>query len=65
MGWARGLKTSVITFDIAQFFPSLNHDILMAILKKLGFPAIIVRFFTSYLVGCSTQYAWNNFVSDF
>jgi retron-type reverse transcriptase len=32
-GWARGLKTSVIAFDIAQFFPSLNHDMLMAILR--------------------------------
>jgi len=31
-GWARGLKTRVIVFDIAQFFPSINHDALMAIL---------------------------------
>jgi len=31
-GWAQGLKTSVIAFDIAQFFPSINHDALMAIL---------------------------------
>jgi retron-type reverse transcriptase len=32
-GWARGLKTSVIAFDIAQFFPSLNHGMLIAILR--------------------------------
>jgi hypothetical protein len=31
--WARGLKTSVIAFDIMQFFPSLNHGMLMAILR--------------------------------
>jgi hypothetical protein len=31
--WARGLKTSMITFDIAQFFPSLNHGMLMAIFR--------------------------------
>jgi hypothetical protein len=24
-GWAKGLQTSVVAFDIAQFFPSLNH----------------------------------------
>jgi hypothetical protein len=32
-GWARGLKTSVIAFDIVQFFPSLNHGMLIAILR--------------------------------
>src|SRR5205807_2389818 len=25
-GWAKGLKTSVVAFDLAQFFPSVNHD---------------------------------------
>jgi len=48
-GWARGLKTSVIAFDIAQFFPSINHDALMAILRKQGFPPLVVNFFASYL----------------
>ncbi|KAJ3558029.1 hypothetical protein NP233_g11592 [Leucocoprinus birnbaumii] len=33
-GWAKGLKTSVIAFDIAQFFPSLNHEMLLGILAK-------------------------------
>ena len=28
-GWARGEKTSVVAFDIAQFFPSLNHEALL------------------------------------
>jgi hypothetical protein len=31
--WARDLKTSMIAFDIMQFFPSLNHGMLMAILR--------------------------------
>jgi len=31
-GWAKGLKTSVVAFDIAQFFLSLNHSMLTAIL---------------------------------
>ena len=63
-GWARGLKTSVIAFDIAQFFPSINHDALMAILRKQGFPPLVVNFFASYLVGRSTSYTWNTFVSQ-
>ena len=53
-GWAEGLLTSVVAFDIAQFFPSLNHDVLMSILAKQGFPLSVRRFFASYLVGCST-----------
>ncbi|KDR74555.1 hypothetical protein GALMADRAFT_141581 [Galerina marginata CBS 339.88] len=62
-GWAKGLKTSVLAFDLAQFFPSINHDVLLAVLPKLGFPPNVVKFFASYLVGRSTQYAWNGFVS--
>ncbi|PPQ89621.1 hypothetical protein CVT25_012633, partial [Psilocybe cyanescens] len=62
--WAKGLKTSVIAFDVAQFFPSLNHEVLMAILWKLGFSDNVVKFFSHYLVSRSTQYAWGDFVSD-
>ncbi|PPQ99163.1 hypothetical protein CVT26_014379, partial [Gymnopilus dilepis] len=25
-GWSRGLKTSMVAFNLAQFFPSLNHE---------------------------------------
>ena len=64
MGWARGVKTSVIAFDIAQFFPLLNHDVLMAILCKQGFPPLVVNFFASYLVGRATSYMRNNFLLD-
>jgi hypothetical protein len=32
-GWTKGLKTSMVAFDIAQFFPSLNHSLLIDILK--------------------------------
>ncbi|PPQ94726.1 hypothetical protein CVT25_009110 [Psilocybe cyanescens] len=63
-GWAKGLKTSIIAFDVAQFFPSLNHEVLMAILRKLGFSDNVVKFFSHYLVGRSTQYAWGDFISD-
>ncbi|KAJ3563831.1 hypothetical protein NP233_g8682 [Leucocoprinus birnbaumii] len=63
-GWAKGLKTSVIAFDIAQFFPSLNHKMLLGILAKQGFPANVCWFFASYLVGRGMRYLWNSFSSD-
>ncbi|KAJ3562534.1 hypothetical protein NP233_g9509 [Leucocoprinus birnbaumii] len=63
-GWAKGLKTSVIAFDIAQFFPSLNYKMLLGILAKQGFPAHVCCFFASYLVGRGTRYLWNSFSSD-
>ena len=46
-GWAKGL---------AQFFPSINHDMLLRVLHKQGFPPVVVKFFASYLVGRSTRY---------
>ena len=49
--WAAELKTSVVTFDIAQFFPSLNHAILLVVLHKQGFLSLVQRFFASYLIG--------------
>jgi hypothetical protein len=54
--WARGLKTSMIAFDITQFFLSLNHGMLMAILRHSGFPEKVIRFFSFYLVNRETSY---------
>jgi hypothetical protein len=31
-GWAEGMETSVVTFDIAQFFPLLNHEVLLEVI---------------------------------
>jgi len=50
-GWAKRLKTSVVVFDITQFFPSLNHSMLTLILRHFGFPDYVVDFFSDYLVG--------------
>ena len=58
-GWAKGLKTSIVAFDLAQYFPSLNHDVIIYLLARMGFPAPVVEFFKSYLVGRKTQYSWN------
>jgi hypothetical protein len=62
-GWQAGLKTSVVAFDLAQFFPSINHELILSILEKQGFAPEIVVFFRSYLVGRHTQYAWDEDLS--
>ncbi|CAA7270636.1 unnamed protein product [Cyclocybe aegerita] len=63
-GWVKGLQTSALVFDIAQFFPSSNHEMFMAVLCKQGFSPVLVDFFASYLVGHSTVYCWNTFQSN-
>ena len=35
-GWVKNLITSTLAFDITQFFPSLNHELLSLILDKMG-----------------------------
>jgi hypothetical protein len=44
-GWAKGLQMSVVMFDIAQFFPSLNHEVLFDVFSRMGFPAVLGPFF--------------------
>jgi hypothetical protein len=62
-GWRAKLKTSIVAFDLAQFFPSINHDVLLSILDKQGFAPEVVAFFRSYPVDRSTCYAWDNDLS--
>jgi hypothetical protein len=50
--------------NIVQFFPLLNHKMLMAVPAWQGFSEHIWRFFTSYLVGRGTRYLWDLFSSD-
>jgi len=61
--WVKNLSTSTLAFDIAQFFPSLNHHLLSLIMRKAGFNNCIVSFFTNYLTNRKTNYFWNNFMS--
>jgi hypothetical protein len=63
-GWAQNLQTSIVAFDVAQFFPSINHQFLLEVLRKQGFHRKVTAFFGSYLVDRSTSYTWNRFVSD-
>jgi len=53
-GWAKRLKTSIVAFDITQFFLFLNYIILTLIFRYFGFPNCIVDFFSDYLIGKST-----------
>ena len=49
-------------FDIAQFFSSLNHKLLLLILNKAKFNIRISHFFSNYLINKQTQYIYNNFI---
>jgi len=62
-GWAKGRSTSSLAFDISQFFPSLNHRLLVLILEKAGLDAKVTNFFANYLIQRSTNYLWNNLSS--
>ena len=55
-GWAKELKTSVVAFNLVQYFLSLNHDIITYLLARMGFPTPMVEFFKSYLVGQKTRW---------
>jgi len=63
VGWLRQCHTSIIAFDIAQFFSSLNHEFLSICLKKVGLTTNVVGFFNSYYSNHFTTYTWNNFLS--
>ena len=63
MSWIKKLTTSILTFDIMQFFLSLNHRLLILIMKKAGFNNCIISFISNYLMDRKTNYFWNNFTS--
>jgi len=65
MGWIRNIPTSILAFDISQFFPSLNHHLLTLMLGKASFDPRVIKFFSNYLIGRRTQYFWNSFSSPF
>ena len=61
LGWAKGKSTSSLAFNISQFFPSLNHKLLVQILEKAGLDPRVSSFFVNYLVKRRTSYMWNTF----
>jgi len=50
-GWIKNLITSTLAFDIMQFFPFLNHQLLPYIMDKASFDPKVLVFFKNYLVG--------------
>ena len=63
--WVKNINTSILAFDIVQFFLSLNHQLLPCIFDKACFNLKVSLFFQNYLVGQKTQYIWNSFFSSF
>ena len=59
--WTKNCMTSTLAFDILQFFPSLNHQLLTWIIHKAGLDTQVIRFFSNYLIERKTNYLWNNF----
>lgn len=53
----------MLAFDIAQFFPSINHHLPSLTLDKAGFDPKVSSFFWNYLVGRKTKYLWNDLSS--
>jgi len=63
LGWTKNKSTSVLTFNIVQFFLLLNHHLLIIILRKAGLEPKVALFFTDYLVKRKTNYTWNELSS--
>ena len=62
--WVKNLTTSILDFDIAQFLPLLNHQLLLLILNKASFNPKVLSF-QNYSVDKKTKYFWNSFSSPF
>ena len=63
-GWKNRLVTGCLAFDVAQFFPSMQHDLLVQILARYGFDPAYQRFFRSYLADRSTRFVWGSRTSE-
>ena len=64
LGWVKNKTTNTLAFDISQFFPSLNHQLLTLILDKAGLNSKVISFFANYLIRRKTNYLWNNISSS-
>ena len=63
-GWDKGYKNSIVAFDLAQYFPLLNHSAITLILDHMGFTNIVVNIFADYLVGRYTKIFCENQLSE-
>ena len=59
----RGWHASACAIDVAQFFPSLSHEVMGRILDRLGFSPVIVTLIKSYFQDRVTSYKWDSATS--
>ena len=59
-GWWKKLVTTMIGFDIAQFFPSINHDLLITICSCCGFSPTFTNWLHAYFLPCSSSFCFGN-----
>lgn len=57
--WNKKLDSTVLLLDVSQFFPSLNHGILVGTMQKQGFSKKLCAFMGEYLKDRSTQFLFN------
>jgi len=62
-GWTKNCLTSTLTFNIVQFFSSLNYQFHTRIIHKAKLNSQVIRFFSNYLIQRKTSYQWNSFLS--
>ncbi|KAF8686199.1 hypothetical protein AX14_003859 [Amanita brunnescens Koide BX004] len=60
----RGWHTSMCAIDVAQFFPSLSHNVMTRILERLGFSQTLVTLIKSYFTDRVTSYKWDSAISS-
>ncbi|KAF8666335.1 hypothetical protein AX14_006486 [Amanita brunnescens Koide BX004] len=58
-----GLHSTACTFDISQFFPSLDHRVTALILTRLGFSQKLITLLGSYFRDRTTFYRWDSATS--
>ena len=61
--WVKNRTTSILAFNIVQFFLSLNYHLLTLSLEKAGLNFKVTSFFVDFLVQRKTNYLWNEFSS--
>ena len=54
-GWKKGLISSMLAIDIKGFFDHVNHDRLIYIIWRMGFPLPLVKWVKSFLTGRSAS----------
>lgn len=61
---ASGLVCASLLFDISGFFDNINHHMLLAVFKAMGFRTELVRWLKSFLTDRHVTLRFNNFTSD-